>query len=93
MLRSVQLQIRASSTLLSGYRFYEYDTNLSITENLTVLPHHSPLVPGTTFLVQDRFRTHNEFNGGEIGLQGISRAPAGGLMAWPRSLWVPSTAR
>ncbi len=57
--------------VLSGYRFYEYNTNLSITENLTVLPNtQSPLVPGTTFFVQDRFRTHNEFNGGEIGLQG-----------------------
>jgi hypothetical protein len=59
---------------LAGYRFYEYNTNLSITENLTVLPGtQSPLVPGTTFFVQDRFRTHNEFNGGEIGLQGLSK--------------------
>jgi putative beta barrel porin BBP7 len=59
---------------LGGYRFYEYNTNLSITENLTVLPGtQSPLVPGTTFFVQDRFRTHNEFNGGEIGLQGLSK--------------------
>jgi hypothetical protein len=59
---------------LGGYRFYEYNTNLSITENLTVLQGtQSPLVPGTTFFVQDRFRTHNEFNGGEIGLQGLSK--------------------
>ena len=57
-------------TLLSGYRYYRYDSNLSITENLTVLPGTlTPLVPGTTFFVQDRFRTHNVFNGGEIGLQ------------------------
>jgi hypothetical protein len=60
--------------LLGGYRFYEYDTNLSITENLLVLPGtQTPLVPGTTFFVQDRFRTHNEFNGGEIGLQGLCK--------------------
>lgn len=60
--------------LLGGYRFYEYDTNLSITENLLVLPGTtSPLIPGTTFFVQDRFRTHNEFNGGEIGLQGMCK--------------------
>lgn len=59
---------------LGGYRFYEYNSNLTITENLTVLPGtQSPLVPGTTFFVQDRFRTHNEFNGGEIGLQGFSK--------------------
>jgi hypothetical protein len=59
---------------LGGYRFYEYNTSLSITEDLTVLPGtQSPLVPGTTFFVQERFRTHNEFNGGEIGLQGFSK--------------------
>jgi hypothetical protein len=59
---------------LGGYRFYQYDSNLSITENLTVLPGtNSPLVPGTTFFVQDRFHTHNEFNGGEIGLQGLCK--------------------
>jgi Putative beta barrel porin-7 (BBP7) len=57
-------------TLLNGYRYYKYDTNLNITERLTVLPGTtSPLVPGTTFRVQDSFRTHNEFNGGELGLQ------------------------
>lgn len=55
---------------IGGYRFYRYDTNLSITENLTVLPGTtSPLVPGTTFFVQDSFRTRNDFNGGELGLQ------------------------
>jgi Putative beta barrel porin-7 (BBP7) len=62
--------ITAGLTLLGGYRHYDYDSNLSVTERLTVLPGTSTaLVPGTTFLVQDRFRTENEFNGGEIGLQ------------------------
>ncbi len=57
-------------TMLSGYRYYKYDSNLSITEQLTVLPGTtSPLVPGTTFYLQDSFRTRNVFNGGEIGLQ------------------------
>jgi hypothetical protein len=60
--------------LLGGYRFYEYNSDLNITENLTVLPGTTTaLVPGTTFFVQDRFRTHNEFNGGEIGFQGFSK--------------------
>lgn len=64
----------AGIVLLNGYRYYEYDTNLSITENLTVLPGTtSPLVPGTTIFVQDRFRTHNQFNGGEFGLQGYKK--------------------
>ena len=49
-------------------------TDLSITENLTVLQGtQTALVPGTMFFVQDRFRTHNEFNGSEIGIQGISK--------------------
>ena len=62
--------VSSGVTLLSGYRYYKYDTNVSIAEQLTVLPGtSSPLVPGTTFLVQDSFRTHNEFNGGEIGVQ------------------------
>jgi hypothetical protein len=64
----------AQLTMLSGYRFYKYDSNLSVTENLTVLPGTmTVLVPGTTFFVQDRFRTENEFNGGEIGIQGIGK--------------------
>ena len=59
---------------LGGYRYYQYDSDLTITENLTVLPNTTtPLVPGTTFFVQDRFRTRNEFNGGELGLQGYKQ--------------------
>src|SRR5262249_53223031 len=59
---------------LGGYRYYNYDSDLSITENLRVLENTTtPLVPGTTFFVQDRFRTRNEFNGGEIGLQGYQQ--------------------
>jgi hypothetical protein len=61
-------------TMLGGYRFYKYDTNVSVTEDLTVLPGTtSPLVPGTTFFVQDSFRTENEFHGGELGLQGYKQ--------------------
>jgi Putative beta barrel porin-7 (BBP7) len=57
-------------TLLSGYRYYKYESNLSITEALTILPGTTtPLVPGTTIDLQDSFRTRNEFNGGEIGMQ------------------------
>jgi len=60
---------------LAGYRFYEYDSELTITENLTVLPGtQTPLVPGTTIFVQDQFRTHNEFNGFELGIQGMMKS-------------------
>jgi hypothetical protein len=61
-------------SLLSGYRYYKYDSNLSITERLEVLEDTSTtLVPGTTFFVQDRFRAENEFHGAEMGLQGYKK--------------------
>jgi Putative beta barrel porin-7 (BBP7) len=63
-------EISSDISLLGGYRYYTYDTSLSVIERLTVLPGTlTPLVPGTTFLLQDSFRTQNEFHGGEIGLQ------------------------
>ena len=63
-------EVGAKVSLLAGYRFYNYDSNLNVSEDLTVLPGTlTPLVPGTTFLLHDSFRTRNEFNGGEIGLQ------------------------
>jgi putative beta barrel porin BBP7 len=66
--------LNAGLTMLGGYRFYDFDDNLSVTENLTVLPGTTtPLVPGTTFFVQDSFRTENEFHGGELGLQGYKQ--------------------
>jgi hypothetical protein len=59
---------------LSGYRYYQYQSNLTITEHLTVLPNtQTLLVPGTTFFVQDNFRTQNTFNGGELGLEGYKQ--------------------
>lgn len=61
-------------SVLGGYRFYDFDSNLSITEQLLVLPGTTtPLVPGTTFLVRDSFRAENEFHGGEIGIQGYKK--------------------
>jgi len=60
--------------MLGGYRQYEYDSSLVITENLLVLPGTtSPLVPGTQIFVQDSFRTENEFHGGELGVQGMTQ--------------------
>lgn len=62
--------------VVGGYRFYQHDSALNITENLQVLPGTtSPLVPGTTISIADRFGAENEFHGGELGLQGrIQRA-------------------
>ncbi len=56
---------------LVGYRHYQFNSGLSINEDLTVLPGTTtPLVPGTNILVEDRFSARNEFHGGELGLQG-----------------------
>jgi hypothetical protein len=55
--------------LLAGFRFLELKEKLTITE-LLVVPDGSvvPRAPGpATILVQDSFRTHNQFYGGQIG--------------------------
>jgi len=58
-------------SVLGGYRFYQYDSFLSVNENLTVLQGTStPLIPGTNIMLSDEFRARNEFHGGDIGLQG-----------------------
>ena len=57
--------------MLGGYRYYDYESQLLITEDLTVLAGTtSPLVPGTEIFVRDQFNTRSTFNGGEIGAQG-----------------------
>ena len=56
---------------LVGYRYLNLQDDVTITENLTVLSAANPAIPqGTTFALQDRFRTINDFNGGQIGLAG-----------------------
>lgn len=58
-------------TLVGGYRYYQHNSSLQINEDLLVLPGTStPLVPGTSILVEDKFGARNQFHGGEIGLQG-----------------------
>ena len=61
----------ANIGLIGGYRYYRHESTLDINEDLLVLPGTTtPLVPGTTIMVNDSFATKNEFHGGEIGLQG-----------------------
>jgi hypothetical protein len=47
----------------AGYRWMRLDDSLSIREDLVSI---DPQNPGS-FVVFDRFRTHNTFNGGEVG--------------------------
>jgi Putative beta barrel porin-7 (BBP7) len=53
---------------LAGYRFLYLEEHLSVQENLTVTATDSPVPPGTTIQVGDRFDARNTFNGGEVGL-------------------------
>ena len=58
-------------TVIGGYRYYQQNSSLQINEDLMVLDGTStPLVPGTSILVEDKFGARNQFHGGEIGLQG-----------------------
>lgn len=52
--------------LLLGYRHINLRDEVTINENLTALP-GSNVPAGTRFLIQDRFRTSNDFDGGVIG--------------------------
>ena len=55
--------------LTLGYRYLQLTDDLGITEQLTTTNYGSnnPNANGS-FLVQDAFRTRNQFNGGEVGL-------------------------
>ncbi len=53
---------------LAGYRYLRVREGLQIAEALEVTGGGGPLAVGTTIDLFDRFRTTNEFHGGEIGL-------------------------
>jgi hypothetical protein len=62
--------------LLAGWRYLRFAEHLGIGENLvSVAPlSQTGIVPGTTIAVNDRFDTTNEFNGGELGIDGEYRS-------------------
>jgi hypothetical protein len=55
---------------VAGFRFYGFDDNLTIRENLISIQQPSPIPVGTHIDVTDSFITKNNFYGGEIGLVG-----------------------
>lgn len=66
--------------VFAGYRYLNLSEGLTITENITVTgPGGSRIAVtdpiGTTAFVQDRFITHNEFNGAQLG--GLYQRTAG----------------
>lgn len=72
--RGCQGQFRVDA--LAGYRFLYQDERLSIQEDLTATNPNGPVPAGTTFVVRDKFATHNVFHGGELGLAaGVRSGP------------------
>lgn len=59
--------------LILGVRYLHLGDTVSVTEDLTALGIASRVTPGTTFVVNDRFATSNDFYGGVIGVSGERR--------------------
>ncbi len=54
---------------IAGFRYYQYNDNLNITENLTTTSAGSGVPTGTNLRISDTFRTVNNFYGLELGLR------------------------
>lgn len=68
-LHKVEWNDRCFLAVASGYRFLRLSDTAGINENLTTTDPVGPFDPGTSLLVQDRFRTRNTFHGGFLGLR------------------------
>jgi hypothetical protein len=69
-----------------GYRYVQLDDDLGIREELTTTNYVQtvPATPQGSFLIQDSFRTHNTFQGGELGLVFQTRQGRWTLEAAPK---------
>ncbi|HEY2411977.1 MAG TPA: BBP7 family outer membrane beta-barrel protein [Pirellulaceae bacterium] len=54
--------------LVGGYQFFRLDDGLQLNTNSQLIDPTNPLF-GTTISTTDRFTTHNQFHGGQIGLR------------------------
>jgi hypothetical protein len=54
--------------LVGGYQFFRLDDGLQLNANSQFIDPASPLF-GTTVSTTDRFTTHNQFHGGQLGLR------------------------
>lgn len=63
----IQSQSRIDATV--GWRYMQLREGLMITEDLTSLEANNP----GSFLIQDSFKTFNQFNGAEVGVQWLGR--------------------
>lgn len=57
----------ASAEWFVGYRHLNLREDLTITESLVAGPLDAPQPPGTRIVVQDQFKTRNQFHGGQVG--------------------------
>jgi hypothetical protein len=70
-----------------GYRYLDLEDKLGVSERLTT---SAGIVPGTenvgteAFAIDDNFRTHNSFHGGELGLKFEFQRNRWGLELFPR---------
>jgi hypothetical protein len=61
--------------VLGGFRYFNLEENIAIMENLTIAP-TAPLA-GSGIMLTDSFTTHNNFYGGQLGLD----------LEWRRGRW------
>ncbi len=57
-----------STDWLVGYRHVNFGEHLNIVEDLTVVDPNGNIPVGTNIIVEDRYRTRNSWNGGQVGL-------------------------
>lgn len=57
--------------LLGGYRYLDLAESLAVLENLGTTNPAGPAPLGTAFVISDRFATHNQFHGGQLGLAAV----------------------
>jgi hypothetical protein len=62
--------------VFAGVRYLDLDESLTISENILALP-TAPTFPNSRINVTDRFATHNQFYGGQIGVD----------QEWRRGRW------
>ncbi len=73
--------------LTGGYRYLDLDDSLGVSERLTTT---AGVIPGTeiagteAFAIDDAFRAHNTFNGGELGMKFEFQRNRWGLELFPR---------
>lgn len=82
--------------VIAGYRYLRLDESLSITETPVVLAdsinaNGVVVIPaGTLFVVNDQFKTNNQFHGGQLGLVGETRRGAWSL-GWSAKVGLGNT--